>query len=268
MVAIGLVGCGFIGSRLAQEIQRRFKAKARLIGLYDADPTQAKRLSQKLHPTVPVLSPPMLLRRCQILIEAASIRAAMEWVPRAISCGKAVLVLSSGALLRRPELLRKARKKGVPVYVPSGALCGLDGIKAAAIQGLRSVTLTTRKPPRSFAGSPGVLRKGIRLNAVRKPTVLFEGSAQEAVLGFPQNINVAATLALAGAGPVRTRVRIVADPRLRNNTHEIVSVGRFGRLLVQTENRPSSENPKTSLLAALSAVATLAEILDPVKVGT
>ena len=268
MVSIGLVGCGFIGSQLAQEIQRRFQGKARLIGLYDADPAQAKKLSKKLKPPVPVLSASALLLRCRLLIEAASPRAAMEWIPRAVSSRKKVMVLSAGALLRRPDLLREARKKGVPVYVPSGALCGLDGIKAAAVQGLKSVILTTRKPPISFSGAPGVARKGIDLKSLRKPKVLFEGTAEKAVEDFPQNINVAATLALAGIGPNRTRVRIVADPGVRDNIHEIMAVGRFGKLTVRTENRPSAENPKTSFLAVQSAVAALSQILDPVKIGT
>lgn len=112
------------------------------------------------------------------------------------------------------------------------------------------------------------MRRGIRLQALRRPTVLFDGFARKAAADFPQNINVAATLALTGLGPDRTRVRIIADPRIRNNTHEIVAVGRFGKLIIRAENRPSSQNPRTSILAVQSAVATLAEILDPVKIGT
>ena len=178
------------------------------------------------------------------------------------------MILSSGGLLQHTGLLRRAAARKVPVYLPSGALVGLDGIKAASMGRLKSVTLTTRKPPSSFAGAPGVTRRKVRLSDIRTPRVLFQGSASRAVEDFPQNINVAATLALAGIGAKRTRVRIIADPAVRNNVHEIEAVGSFGRFAAVTENRPSPENPKTSQLAVLSAVATLNQILQPVKAGT
>ena len=176
--------------------------------------------------------------------------------------------MSTGGLLKYPSLLRRAIALKIPIHLPSGALAGLDGIKGAASGGLRSVTLTTRKHPSSFRGSPHVLRRRIRLDRIRKSRVLFEGSAAKAVAAFPQNVNVAATLALAGIGPARTRVRVVADPEVRENIHELEAVGSFGRLRVRVENRPSRENPKTSQLAVLSAVAALGRILGPLKVGT
>ena len=176
--------------------------------------------------------------------------------------------MSTGGLLRRPQLLRKAAAARIPIYLPSGALVGLDGIKAAAVGTLRSVTLTTRKPPRAFSGAPGVTRRRIALNRIRTPRLLFEGSAKEAVAAFPQNVNVAATLSLAGIGARRTRVRVIADPTIRENLHDLEAVGSFGKLAVRMENRPSKENPKTSRLAVLSAIATLRQVLTPLKVGT
>jgi aspartate dehydrogenase len=268
VTTIGLVGCGFIGSYLALEIQRRFRSSARLIGLYDQDPERAERLSQRLRSRIPVLTPTELIRRCHLIIEAASVRAAEEWIPRAIRHRKAILVLSVGSILRKPQWLVMARRRGVSIYIPSGAICGLDGIRAARLQGLDSVTLTTRKPPKAFEGARGVFKKGIALHTIRKATVLFEGSAGRAAALFPENINVAATLALSGLGPHRTRVCIVADPAIRSNIHEIEASGSFGTIRIRVENRPSSQNPKTSVLAAQSALAMLTNILDPVKIGT
>ncbi len=133
---------------------------------------------------------------------------------------------------------------------------------------LTSVTLTTRKPPRAFRGAPGLARRGIRPERVRAPKLLFQGSARKAAALFPQNINVAATLALAGLGPARTRVRIIADPRVRANIHEIEARGSFGKLTVRAENRASARNPKTSQLAIQSAVALLERILRPIRIGS
>ncbi|MBI3615989.1 MAG: DUF108 domain-containing protein [Candidatus Omnitrophica bacterium] len=257
MITIGLVGCGTIGSRLAEEIQTRFRGAARLIGIYDHRPEAAAVLSRRFRPSLLILPPEKLISRCQLLIEAASIQAVRQLLPLVIRRRRSVLIMSTGALLQHPELLRRAIALSIPVYCPSGAVCGLDGIKAGSLGTLRSVTLTTRKPPRALG-----------LSNLRSPRLLFQGPASKAVSAFPQNINVAATLALAGVGPKRTRVRLFADPTIRENIHEVEVVGSFGRLTTRTENRPSKENPKTSELAVLSAVATLKQILQPMKVGT
>ena len=265
---IGLVGCGNIGTQLARQIQKEFKGRARLIGVHDARPAEARRLSRSLHPSVPVLSLETLVRRCDLLIEAASGKAAADLLPVLIRRRRAALILSTGGLLSRPQGLRALTRKGIPLYLPSGALAGLDAVKAAAAGRLRSVTLTTRKPPRSLAGAPGIVRRKIHLEKLRKPMVVFQGSALRAAKEFPQNINVAATLALAGLGAARTRVKIIADPGIRTNIHEVEAVGDFGKLTTRTENLPSPKNPKSSLLAVRSAAATLRQILNPLKVGT
>jgi len=130
------------------------------------------------------------------------------------------------------------------------------------------VVLTTSKPPAGLAGAPFVAENQIDLDEIKERTVLFEGTAQEAVKAFPANINVAASLSLAGIGPQRTQVRIIADPELSANVHQIEVIGKFGKLTTRTENLPSPSNPKTSYLAALSAVATLKSITEAAKIGT
>ena len=229
-----------------------------MIGVYDLDPRKARSLADSLSPNVPVLPLQRLILRSHLLVEAASPKAVAELLPKALARKRPVLVMSAGGLLDQTALLRKFRRQSIPLYVPSGALVGMDGIKAAAIGRLQRVTLTTRKPPRSFTGA----------EHLRRPTVLYQGNASTAVRRFPQNINVAATLALAGIGPARTRVRIIADPRARGNIHEVEAVGSFGRMVLKTENRPSLENPKTSALAIQSAVAVLERILGSFQVGT
>ena len=257
-----------IGSRLAREIQGQFRRKARLIGLFDHRRDVAERLSHQLNPRVPILPPHEMIPRCDLLMEAASNRAVGELLPDVIAHKKGMLVMSTGGLLQHRGLLAKALHQGVPLYLPSGALAGIDGIKAASLGRLRRVTLTTRKPPKAFASAPEVLRRKIRLDGIRRPRILFEGTALKAASAFPQNINVAATLSLAGMGPVRTRVRVIADPSLKKNVHEVEAVGSFGRLSIRVESYPSPKNPKTSQLAVLSAVATLRQIVTPIRVGT
>ena len=161
-----------------------------------------------------------------------------------------------------------ARTKNAHIYIPSGAVAGIDGLEAAMTGGVNSVMLTTRKPREALADSPYVTQKGLRLAEFTGDTVIFEGSAREAIKAFPFNINVAVTLSFAGLGLDQTHVRIITGPGITTNTHEVEVVGSFGRMVTRTENIPSPQNPKTSYLAVLSACAMLNEILNPVKIGT
>jgi aspartate dehydrogenase len=143
----------------------------------------------------------------------------------------------------------------------------LDAIAAAAVGTLDAVMITTRKPPRALAGAPYLEANGIDIMALRSPQVVFEGSAREACRGFPANVNVSAAVSLAGIGPDRTRVRIIADPTISRNMHDVEVTGDFGRFVVHVENAPSG-NPRTGVLAAQSVIATLRKLTTPVLVGT
>ena len=154
------------------------------------------------------------------------------------------------------------------VYLPSGAICGLDGVKSASLGEIYGVELQTRKPPKSLMGVKYLADMGVDLLKVREPTVVYEGSAVDAVKRFPKNVNVCAALSLAGVGPEKTRVRIVVDPGIDRNIHEVTVHGEFGELYTKTSNLPSQDNPKTSYLACLSAVKTLEGINRCMRVGT
>ena len=210
-------------------------------------------------------------RDVQLIIEAASQEAVRQYALGVIREGKDLMVMSTGALLDE-NLLRKiiglARRYKRKVYVPSGAIVGLDNIKSAALEKIESITLTTTKPPTSFEGAPYIKQKGIDLSSIKEPMILYEGPAREAVKLFPRNVNVAASLSLAGIGADRTYVKIIADPHARGITHEIRVKGAFGELVTRTINRPFPDNPKTSYIAALSAIATLRRISGYLNVGT
>lgn len=277
MVPVGLVGCGTIGSRLALALQRDYADVARLIALYDIDRSQALALQHRLPRPVPLASLPMLIRRSQLVIEAASAQAAGPIVEQALRAKRSVLVMSVGGLLSNPRWQPLARRSTGRVYIPSGALIGLDGVKAMAVGRIRRASLTTRKPPQALRAAPYVRRKRLRLERLTAPRVIFEGSAREAVAAFPQNTNIAAALMLGLRSPTqraaaaaprpRVRVRVIADPSIRVNRHELTVESDCGRFQCQIESRPSS-NPKTSELAVRSAIATLERIFRPIAVGT
>ena len=166
--------------------------------------------------------------------------------------GKKLMIMSTGGLINNLDLLEKI--KHCEILLPSGAIAGLDAIKSVSGK-IKSLNLTTTKPIRGLEGAPYVVNNKINLNRLKLKKVIFEGNLKEAVAGFPQNINVAATLFLASKF-TDVKVKIIADPNTIFNTHEIQVAGDFGIINTKTQNLPS-KNPKTSYLAVLSAIQTI-----------
>ena len=263
------MGCGAIGSRIVISTTKELANEFKVSALYDIDPKRSKALSRKFRK--PSLSKPSLvqvIRASDVIVEAVNTPASKDVVLRSLAAGKTVLCMSVGRFLSDEVLLKKARRSKGTLLLPSGAIAGLDAVKAASVVGIRSLTLTTTKPPQGFFGNPYIRERGIDLHKIRRDTVLFDGFAKEAVSAFPQNINVAAALAIAAGPRVRVRVKIVASKNVKRNTHEIVATGPFGRISAKTENEICPDNPKTSYLAVLSAIAALKAFGQGLKVGT
>ena len=268
MIKVGIVGVGSIGTVLARRCVTQFREDVRLIGVVDHHKDREKAVSRELG-LKPGFTVPRLARSVDLMIEAASAAAAYPIAIEALSQGKDVMIMSSGGIVgKEKEIYRLARDHRCCVYLPSGAIAGIDALKSAAVGRIQSVSLVTRKAPRGFIGAPHVLRKKINLDRISKETLLFAGPAEKAIEGFPQNINVSATLSLAGIGPKKTSVKIYACPGLSVHIHEVHVQGEFGSFYTRTENHPSRHNLKTSQLAVFSAVATLSRILNNVKIGT
>ena len=264
---IGIVGCGTIGAALTKACLERFSEKSDLVGLSDLDEKKIEKLSKELSKDIASLTIDELIEKSDLIVEAASPEVVPELARKIIDQDKSFMAMSVGGFIGSEDLLKAAESRGVKIFLPSGALCGLDAVKSAGST-IESATLITRKPPKALSGAPYIVKKGIDLESIKKETIIFEGSAKEATKGFPKNINVSAALSLAGIGSERTRVKIIASPEFKGNSHEIIIEGDFGELRAKTDNRPSPTNPKTSFLAVLSAIATLESILKSVRVGT
>lgn len=266
MLRVGIVGAGNIGSTIAVAIDEG-KVKAELVALADRNPERVQNLAAALKHTPAVLPVGELVETVDLVIEAASQSALEEIVPAALSRGKDLLVLSVGGLLGRGEWVALAEQHGAKIYCPSGAIGGLDAVKAARVGEVQHVRIRTRKPPSGLEGAPYLRKRGVDLRGLSEARVLFEGDTREACRGFPANVNVAAALSLAGIGAERTRVTVIADPTVDRNIHEIEVMGEFGRLQMRVENIPS-ENPRTAKLAAFSAIALLKELTSHLHIGT
>ncbi len=253
---VGLVGCGNIGADLCIALQRGV-IPAEISALMDIDEGRAQLLRNSFQLNAKVCDLDEAATSVDFLVECAQPSVVKEVVEAAVRHQHDCLIMSVGGLMEHPELFEAARASSIQIHVPSGALCGLDGVRSAMEAGLHRVVLTTRKPPKGLSGAPYLVMNGIDVDNLKEAMVVFEGSAREACKAFPHNVNVAAALSLAGIGPDETMVRIIADPRATCNSHEIVVEGAFGHLKTVTENLASPRNAKSSYLASLSAVAEL-----------
>ncbi len=240
---MGLIGAGAIGTLIADACDKKLVLCDELV-VFDLNRNAAEKL--KAGTSFPVVVAAtlaeLLASKPVVVVEAASQKAAVEYVPRIVATGVDLVVMSTGALLQVPP-------QGNRFHVPSGAIGGLDALSAAALAGIEEVTLTTRKSPRAL--------EMFNCNA----EVVYEGDAEEAALRYPREMNVAATLALT-VKPARVKVQVVSDPSVERNTHEITVKWRLGEMFLRFANEPHPENPRTSALAAWSAIKLLQTLLE------
>lgn len=240
---VGIIGCGAIGSLIADACAKGLVPCDGLV-VYDSNRAAAERLKNgtSFPITVAASFDELLAAKPTVIVEAASQQAALQYVPRIAETSIELIVMSTGALLQLPP-------QGSRVHVPSGAVGGLDALSAAALAGIDEVTLTTRKPPRALE------------MCNREAELVYEGTAEEAAMSYPREMNVAATLALA-VKPARVKVQVISDPAVERNTHEIHVKWRLGEMFLRFANDPHPANPRTSALAAWSAIRLLQELLE------
>ena len=266
VIRVGVAGLGAIGRVVARHVSKGIPGLT-LTAVAARDQAKAHAWLEHEKITAPLVELDALPQHCDLAVECAP-AAALEPICRPmLAAGKRVMVLSAGALLPRTDLIELAAAKGGQIIVPTGALLGLDAVTAAAEGEIRSVRMTTRKPPSGLAGAPYLVANDISVEGLNAPKRVFVGTAREAAKGFPANVNVVAALSLAGIGPDRTTIEIWADPGVTRNCHSIEVDADSARLSFAIENVPS-ENPRTGRITALSVVAALRKLTAPLRVGT
>ena len=240
---VGIIGCGAIGTLIARAAERKLIVCDKLL-LYDYDQKRAEQLKASINFPAMVVSSleNMLTLKPRVIVEAASQQAVLDYVERIISADIDLVVMSTGALLAIDVPKSK-------IHVPSGAIGGLDALSSAALAGIHEVVLTSRKNPRAL---------DLKNN---EPKIVYEGQAEEAARLFPREMNVAATLALT-VRPTRVNVKVLSDPGVQRNTHEFKVKWRHGEMFLRFENDPHPDNPRTSALAAWSAIKLLKSLLE------
>jgi aspartate dehydrogenase len=264
-IGIGLLGCGTMGGEVAMAVSDRTVKNGRVLAVFDEKVAQAEQLAQTLEPT-PIacgtVDELLAVEGVSLVVECAAPAAVAAYGGTVLSAGTSLLTLSSGAFADADlfeQLTGLAAENGCDIVVPSGALGGIDALRS--VRGLLdTVTLTSTKSPLAFSGAPGFAEwEDVQIT---ESTVIYEGPARNAVALFPANVNVAATLSIAGLGSQETIVKVVADPASPGNVHEIHAKGEFGEFTFKLINKPHVRNPKTSHLAVLSAIETLRAYCD------
>jgi aspartate dehydrogenase len=243
MKRVGLIGCGAIGTVLAEAIERKLVICDELV-VFDVDTSKAHKLKDTLKFPVKIASniDELLATKPHVIVEAAGQQAVKEYYGKLVASEADFIVMSTGALL---DLNTNTPR----LHFPSGAIGGLDALSPAALAGIDQVILTSRKPPKALG----------KTNS--KEETVYKGYAEEAARKFPREMNVAATLALT-VKPARVKVQVISDPTVTRNTHQIHVKWRYGEMTMQFANDPHPDNPHTSALAAWSAINLLKSQLE------
>ena len=263
---VGLAGLGAVGLEVARRLIAGVPGLM-LAAVAVRDIDKARRALPQIGGDIPVRKATELANDCDVVVECLPPALFREVAISAIDRGRILVPLSVAQLLENGDLIERARQKGARILAPTGALIGLDAVRAAAEGTIHSVKMVTRKPPAGLKGAPYLREHGISVDGLKVPLKVFDGSAREGARGFPANVNVAAALSLAGIGPDRTRLEIWADPGVTRNTHRIEVEADTARFSMQIENVPS-ENPRTGKNVALSVVAALRGLTSELKIGT
>lgn len=259
MLKVGVAGLGPVGLTVARALDEGVVPGLRLAAVSSRTARAGDERIAGLHEGVEVVDLEALAGAADVIVECLPPDCFIRLAgPVVRTKGKALVVASAGALLAAEETIDEARRNGVRIIVPSGVVAGLDGLRAAMLAGIERVRLVTRKPP----ASPG-------LEATPEaPVCVFGGMAQEAISRFPKNINVAATISMAGLGADRTEVQIWADPAAMENRHELLVWSRVGQITATTINAPDPANPCTSAITGHSILAALKRLGEPLSIGS
>lgn len=268
MITVGICGLGAIGMKLGRALDQGAVEGMRLTAAAARDVAGARARVADFATPPEIVPAGGLAELADVVVECAPAAVFDEVATATVAAGRILMPLSVGALLERMDLVDRARETGARIIVPTGAIIGLDAVRAMAEGEIESVTLTTRKPPAGLIGARYLIENGISVEGLTEPKRVFHGPAREAARGFPANVNVSAALSLAGIGPDRTMVEIWADPGVARNVQSVRVVSDSAEAEMTIRNIPTAGNPRTGRVTALSVIACLRRMTAPLVAGS
>jgi aspartate dehydrogenase len=264
---VGLAGLGAVGLEVARRLIDGAVPGLTLTAVAVRDADKARRNLPQIGDMIALRTPTALAEDCDVVVECLPPALFREVAIAAIDRGRIFMPLSVAQLLDNWDLIERAKQKHARILPPTGALLGLDAVRAVAEGEIHSIKMITRKPPGGLESAPYLIEHKISVANLKAPLKVFDGTAREGARGFPTNVNVAAALSLAGIGPDRTKLEIWADPALTRNTHRIEVDADVARFTMSIEGVPS-ENPRTGRIVPLSTIAALRALVSELKVGS
>ena len=267
MLAVGIIGYGTIGRVVARALDAGIDGM-RLAAVATGRRDKAAAAMAELAQPVEIMSIAAVADCCDIIVDCAPKAVFRDIAETALGRGRILVTVSGAGILANPDIEDLARDNGGRVILATGALLGLDAVRAAAEGQINEVRMITRKPPNALNDAPHIIDNDINLDGLNGAVKVFEGSAREGAMAFPANVNVAPALGLAGVGADATRLEVWADPHLQRNTHAIEVDADSARFTLNIENVQSPENPGTGKITALSVIACLRGMTAPMKIGS
>jgi len=264
---VGIIGFGSIGTEVAKALISGIKNFS-LTGIVSRSKENAKKRISHLKHEIIIYDLDNLIEKCDIIIDCAPKEAFKDIATKCIKNKKPLITVSGAGILENLDLEEMARKNNTQIILATGAILGLDALRAAAESKINSVKMITRKPPNALSSAPYVIKNNIDLNNLIEAKLIFQGTATEGAREFPANVNVAAAVGLAGIGADKTELQIWADPNLKRNTHKVEVDADSAIFEMSIQNVQSPENPGTGKITALSVIACLRGITSPFKIGT
>lgn len=255
-IKIGIAGCGALGSIVINALQKGIEGFD-FVGISDINTPDID---------APNMSFNNLADQCDWIVECLPPKIVPTLANIVLDKGKTLIMISAASMLLYPDLYEKAQRSKGRVLIPSGALSGLDAVAALKCAQIDSATIATTKPPKGLNGAPYITENNINLENLTEPKLIFKGNAFDAAKAFPANVNVAATLSLAGIGPKNTQIEVWADPDIKGNAHKITVKGGTSTITSEVLNLPDPSNPKSSQLAGYSIVAFLKKQAGKIQV--
>ncbi len=199
------------------------------------------------------------------VVEMAGGGAIRALAKRILSSGIKLVIASIGALADdelRNDLIKTASEHETKFYLISGAIGGFDVLQTIQLMGGSKGIIENFKAPVSLNGAPYLNGKLLSEECV---TDVFSGNAREAIVGFPNNVNVAVSSALASVGLDNMKVDIQSVPGLEDNVHKVTVSNPLVKAVIEISSSPDRNNPKSSTMTAWSAVALLKNLASPME---
>ena len=264
MKTIGVIGCGALGTVFVTNMQKVLAESYRILGVLDVVKEHADKLAHasgcKSYRSIDEL----LADAPDLVVEIAGVPAVKAHAERILSLGKPLVIVSVGALADHDlyeRLVQTARNHDGHIYIPNGAVGGFDLLMTYSMMGHSTVSIESRKAPRSLNGAPGLSG---RVLGEEHEELVFEGGVQDAITGFPKNVNVAVATSIASSNP-ETCVRITSVPGLQENSHHIQIQNQIAKAEISVYSKPDPANPRSSTSAAWSVIALLKNLASPIS---